>query len=255
MTKRKSLSKKIRFEVFKRDSFTCQYCGAKAPDEILEVDHINPISKGGDNEIMNLITSCFSCNRGKSDREISDDSIVAKQRKQIEELNIRRQQLEMMLEWRDGLRIDEEYQCEKCINYFNSLWQHSILSENLQIELRGLVKKFGLIKIMDSIDICYKQYFIVGKSEDENFNFVFAKIGSVAHVAGKPSYERKIAYIRGIIRNKFGGNMNVVSICLKNWYNKFNEDGLDDLRVLASGDYFNSYGEFVDYLNEHTHEN
>lgn len=30
MAKRKSLSKKIRFEVFKRDSFTCQYCGRKA---------------------------------------------------------------------------------------------------------------------------------------------------------------------------------------------------------------------------------
>jgi len=31
--KRKSLSKKVRFEVFKRDSFQCQYCGASAPDE------------------------------------------------------------------------------------------------------------------------------------------------------------------------------------------------------------------------------
>ena len=56
-TKRRKLSKKIRFEVFKRDNFTCQYCGRKAPDVVLEVDHIIPVAKGGKNNIMNLITS------------------------------------------------------------------------------------------------------------------------------------------------------------------------------------------------------
>ena len=93
MAKREPLSKGIRFEVFKRDNFTCQYCGAKAPDVILEVDHINPVKLGGTNEIMNLVTSCFNCNRGKSAKKLSDTSIVEKQRKQIEELNIKRQQL------------------------------------------------------------------------------------------------------------------------------------------------------------------
>ena len=39
MAERKPLSKKIRFEVFKRDAFTCQYCGQMAPDVLLEVDH------------------------------------------------------------------------------------------------------------------------------------------------------------------------------------------------------------------------
>ena len=54
--KRKSISKKNRFEVFKRDSFTCQYCGASAPDVLLEVDHIKPVASGGTNDILNLIT-------------------------------------------------------------------------------------------------------------------------------------------------------------------------------------------------------
>ena len=48
---RKSLSNKIRFEVFKRDNFTCQYCGRKAPEIVLNVDHIEPVSKGGTNDI------------------------------------------------------------------------------------------------------------------------------------------------------------------------------------------------------------
>jgi len=66
-----SLSKKIRFEVFKRDAFKCQYCGGAPPNILLEVDHINPVSKGGTDEIDNLVTSCFDCNRGKSDRELT----------------------------------------------------------------------------------------------------------------------------------------------------------------------------------------
>ena len=65
------LSKKLRFEVFKRDCFKCQYCGSTPPGIILEVDHIVPVSKDGTNEIDNLITSCFDCNRGKSNRDLS----------------------------------------------------------------------------------------------------------------------------------------------------------------------------------------
>lgn len=38
--KRIAISKRVRFDVFKRDSFKCQYCGKSAPDVILEVDHI-----------------------------------------------------------------------------------------------------------------------------------------------------------------------------------------------------------------------
>ena len=60
------ISKRIRFEVFKRDYFTCQYCGAQAPAVLLHADHIHPRSKGGDDELMNLVTACESCNLGKS---------------------------------------------------------------------------------------------------------------------------------------------------------------------------------------------
>ena len=70
-SERKAISKKIRFEVFKRDSFVCQYCGNHPPKVVLEVDHINPVSNGGDNSIDNLVTSCFDCNRGKSDNLLS----------------------------------------------------------------------------------------------------------------------------------------------------------------------------------------
>jgi len=63
---RKALSKKTRFEVFKRDGFKCQYCGAHPPDAMLEPDHIKPVADGGGNDMDNLVTACFSCNRGKA---------------------------------------------------------------------------------------------------------------------------------------------------------------------------------------------
>jgi len=70
--KRKSISKKTRFDVFKRDSFKCQYCGAHPLSVLLHVDHINPVSDGGGNEIDNLITACEPCNLGKGSRLLSD---------------------------------------------------------------------------------------------------------------------------------------------------------------------------------------
>ena len=65
-TKRKAISKKTRFEVFKRDGFTCQYCGAHPPQAILHVDHIVPVAEGGGNEDTNLVTACDHCNLGKA---------------------------------------------------------------------------------------------------------------------------------------------------------------------------------------------
>jgi hypothetical protein len=36
MAQRKPISKSVRFEVFKRDNFACQYCGASAPKAYLD---------------------------------------------------------------------------------------------------------------------------------------------------------------------------------------------------------------------------
>lgn len=60
-----SVSVRTRFDIFKRDKFTCQYCGQSSPLVVLEIDHILPICEGGGDDILNLITSCWGCNRGK----------------------------------------------------------------------------------------------------------------------------------------------------------------------------------------------
>ena len=69
--KRTAIGKKARFEVFKRDGFTCQYCGAKPPGVLLQVDHIVAVASGGRNDADNLVTSCQPCNIGKGARSLT----------------------------------------------------------------------------------------------------------------------------------------------------------------------------------------
>lgn len=61
-----AVSRRLRFEVLRRDNYTCRYCGASAPDVKLTVDHVNPSSLGGEDRPENLVTACDSCNGGKS---------------------------------------------------------------------------------------------------------------------------------------------------------------------------------------------
>lgn len=58
-------SKNIRDKVFKRDGYRCVRCGASNKEKRLEVDHIIPISRGGTNDIDNLQTLCWECNKDK----------------------------------------------------------------------------------------------------------------------------------------------------------------------------------------------
>lgn len=69
--KRDAIGIGVRFSVFKRDAFACQYCGAGPPKVLLEIDHIIPVCEGGGNDEANLITACFECNRGKSGISLS----------------------------------------------------------------------------------------------------------------------------------------------------------------------------------------
>jgi hypothetical protein len=73
---KRSVSKKLRFEIMKRDGFACRYCGATAVSTVLEVDHVLALANGGSNEPDNLVTACKDCNSGKSDRSLDDRALA-----------------------------------------------------------------------------------------------------------------------------------------------------------------------------------
>lgn len=236
MSNRKSLSKKLRFEVFKRDSFTCQYCGKVAPNVILEVDHIEPVSKGGSNELLNLITSCYDCNRGKTNIELNDDAVVSKQRQQLELLQERREQIQLMFNWRkelDNLKSDID---DMVVSYIENKIDNFSLNESGIKKIPPLTKKYDLADILESIDLSaskYLRYDNEGNLSQESAEEFLNKIGGILVNKNKPPIERKASYIKGICRNRFSyWNPQTGSIVLNNYINALREYGWSEERIL-----------------------
>lgn len=168
---RKGISKKTRFEVFKRDSFTCQYCGKCAPEVVLHIDHIVPVSGGGDNSILNLITSCQGCNLGKGARRLDDASAAAKQMKAAKELNERREQLKMLAEWRTGLSKIKEESADLVANHIATVYKVG-LTEVGKSGLRRAISKYGMEMVIEAAEKSANQYLIDHKSAADREKFI-----------------------------------------------------------------------------------
>lgn len=183
--KRKAIGKKLRFEVFKRDKFSCQYCGS-TPDSdgvVLNIDHIKPVKDGGDNNILNLITSCWDCNIGKGAVKLDDSTVLKKQRDGMETLEEKRQQLKMMSEWRSELlEIDNE---ELIIlkDYFEKCWglQGRIDWDAVtESKLRKDCKDFGAEAVFNAIE---KSTHYMSKFTDLDYavDYALKKIGGICY--------------------------------------------------------------------------
>jgi 5-methylcytosine-specific restriction endonuclease McrA len=61
-----------RRTIYKRDGFTCQYCGATPGSEELTIDHVTPRSKGGQTTWMNCVLACLKCNTKKADKTLRE---------------------------------------------------------------------------------------------------------------------------------------------------------------------------------------
>lgn len=207
MSEREPIGQKLRFEVFKRDSFTCQYCGRKAPDVILHVDHINPVSKGGGSDILNLVTACAGCNGGKGARLLSDNTEIEKQRAQLEELNERRQQLEWMLEWRQELSGFEQQVVERITDYINLKLSGDYINDTGRRTIQKWLLRFTVEELLSAVDKAMVQYIeyngdeIVFESAAHAFSMIPRIAGSVKRDADKP-WMRDVYYVRATLRNR-----------------------------------------------------
>lgn len=175
--KRKTISKSVRFEVFKRDSFKCQYCGASAPDAILEVDHIIPVADGGDNDMMNLITSCRDCNRGKGKKKLTDRQTIEKQKAELDDLNERREQMEMMLQWKRDLLNFELEAVEEIDSLIGSMTEW-VMSDSAKQKIKRLISQFSFDEVYDAISIAFEKYY---KGTERSWDIAFNKIGGICY--------------------------------------------------------------------------
>lgn len=70
-----AVSKRLRYEILRRDDHTCRYCGGKAPDVALTVDHVQPTALGGTDLPENLVAACKDCNSGKTSMKPGSDLV------------------------------------------------------------------------------------------------------------------------------------------------------------------------------------
>ena len=123
-----SISVRTRFEVFKRDRFTCSYCGRTPPEVLLEVDHIIPRAAGGSDDLANLTTACATCNRGKSARLLEEGTAPVVGRATVEELAERFEQAKAYMELLGGLQSVVDRQVEMVI----AAWARAFNAETVE---------------------------------------------------------------------------------------------------------------------------
>lgn len=71
-----AVSKRLRYEILRRDEFKCRYCMTATPGIQLVVDHVMPKALGGTDDPSNLVTACEPCNSGKTS-SAPDASLIA----------------------------------------------------------------------------------------------------------------------------------------------------------------------------------
>ena len=155
---RKPTSKRMRFEVFKRDNFECQYCGSKPPKVPLEIDHIIPVSKNGKTTKDNLITACFDCNRGKSNIELDDiprPLIETIERKKIAQLQY--------LDYKKILKKEQKIIKEE-INtielVYSSSFNEYCFTDKFKVTVKNFIKKLDVVIVEDAMETaCVKIYY------------------------------------------------------------------------------------------------
>lgn len=68
-----------RLRVFERDAYKCRYCGKQLTRFTATLDHLQPVSEGGDNSFENLATACLHCNSRRGVRPVMD-ALLKKER-------------------------------------------------------------------------------------------------------------------------------------------------------------------------------
>lgn len=219
-----TVRKKDRFEVFKRDKFACQYCGRSAPDVILHADHITPVSAGGSDDLLNLITSCRDCNLGKSNRLLSDDSAVKLRKQQLDDLQERREQLEMMLEWQRALIDMDQQAVEDLAAIWDDLVPGYHFNERGLQSLSKYIKRFGVKEVIEAMRIAVSQYLVFDgdKPAAESVERASNSIPGICYNRrrqDKKPYLKDLYYVRGILCNR----LHYVS---KSWAMQLMEDAV-----------------------------
>lgn len=193
----RKISKGTRFDVFSRDEFTCKYCGRKAPDVELEVDHLIPVARGGTDEFSNLVTSCYDCNRGKSDKDIQqftggftrDEWRDELRRRRAAVLEERRKRLpEVFDHWAKCRRAPQvsDYDA-KFIYNFIEIYEPELIMRAIEVAVKSSPSNYGK----------YVAGVLRKLSEQETPEYQHLE---AAKLEGRAATAKQVEFIRGLLR-------------------------------------------------------
>ncbi len=157
-----ALSKKTRFEIFKRDSFTCQYCGATPPTVVLEVDHIVARARGGADDTDNLVTSCYNCNRGKAAGSL--ETVPKSLKDKAVEVAEREAQLEAYQKILSGRRQRLEDDTWQVANILIERFAEEGISRGYFLSIKRFIDNLGLDQVIEAMEIAVSRKYSTGQA-------------------------------------------------------------------------------------------
>jgi hypothetical protein len=152
LSSRTPISKKIRFEIFKRDGFRCVYCGAVPSETILlECDHIKPVVEGGTNEAENLVTACGACNRGKGATPLS--SVPPSLQQKAAEVAEREAQIRAYYEILESKKARKDDELQKISNVFTKRFGDEEIRRDHLGSIRNFLKHLDYFEVLEAMEI------------------------------------------------------------------------------------------------------
>lgn len=167
MSKRKPISKGLRFSIFSRDRFACRYCGATSDSVQLVVDHVTPVCQGGTNDPENLITSCSTCNAGKAGKTPTQAAPNESDRLRLAQEM--REQQEAFERVKLSIAAREETEQNICDYFCEATGRDSMNKQSLGI-LASFVERHGVEPVLQWIDIASMK--LAGKREVEVVKYI-----------------------------------------------------------------------------------
>lgn len=193
---------KVRFEVLKRDKFTCRYCGAKAPDVVLHVDHIQPRSKGGTNDLMNLVTACKDCNNGKKARLLGDLSVSVANREAMEKAQEQAEQLRMMAQWQAELAQVDQQRHDLINRVLSARFHFTVTGAGLMAKIDRAISKSGMDKFVQAAD-GVRDWMAKQDATPDDMAIMDRLLRMMKYGDRQKDPKAAAAYIVGIMRNRF----------------------------------------------------